>query len=126
MPGQDMRSGPPLDWMQGGPLSALAWSAVHGLAVLFIDGPLRGQDHTQTSALGSACSTWLSEGCDRPGFHVMGRIGRPEWLTEGAAVSDTAHPRRHRCARFASSANPSGIHHRDHRVLARRAAGCCS
>jgi AcrR family transcriptional regulator len=26
----------------------LAWSAVHGLAVLLIDGPLRGLDHTRT------------------------------------------------------------------------------
>jgi AcrR family transcriptional regulator len=29
----------------------LAWSAVHGLAVLLIDGPLRGLDHTQTHAI---------------------------------------------------------------------------
>jgi AcrR family transcriptional regulator len=30
----------------------LAWSAVHGLAMLLIDGPLRGLDHTQTQDIG--------------------------------------------------------------------------
>jgi AcrR family transcriptional regulator len=30
----------------------LAWSAVHGLAMLLIDGPLRGFDHTQTQDIG--------------------------------------------------------------------------
>jgi AcrR family transcriptional regulator len=29
----------------------LAWSAVHGLAVLLIDGPLRGLDHTRTHTI---------------------------------------------------------------------------
>jgi AcrR family transcriptional regulator len=40
----------------------LAWSAVHGLAVLFIDGPLRGQDHTQTSALGERLLDMVERG----------------------------------------------------------------
>ena len=30
----------------------LAWSAVHGLAMLLIDGPLRGLDHAQTQDIG--------------------------------------------------------------------------
>ncbi len=40
----------------------LAWSAVHGLAVLFIDGPLRGQDHTQTSVLGERLLDMVERG----------------------------------------------------------------
>ncbi|MBA3793002.1 MAG: WHG domain-containing protein, partial [Rubrobacter sp.] len=30
----------------------LAWSAVHGLAMLLIDGPLRGLDHAQAQDVG--------------------------------------------------------------------------
>jgi hypothetical protein len=30
----------------------LAWSAVHGLAMLLIDGPLRGLDRAQTQDIG--------------------------------------------------------------------------
>jgi AcrR family transcriptional regulator len=40
----------------------LAWSAVHGLAVLLIDGPLRSLDHTQTHAIGQRLLDMIEQG----------------------------------------------------------------
>ena len=40
----------------------LAWSAVHGLAMLIIDGPLRGLPRAQTDALGQRLSDMVEEG----------------------------------------------------------------
>jgi len=40
----------------------LAWSAVHGLALLIIDGPLRGVDATATHALGQRLIDMVERG----------------------------------------------------------------
>ncbi len=40
----------------------LAWSAVHGLALLAIDGPLRGLDRTQTAAIGQRLIDMVERG----------------------------------------------------------------
>lgn len=40
----------------------LAWSAVHGLAMLAIDGPLRGLDRTQTAAIGQRLIDMVEQG----------------------------------------------------------------
>ncbi|WP_341887671.1 TetR/AcrR family transcriptional regulator [Variovorax sp. YR752] len=40
----------------------LAWSAVHGLALLIIDGPLRGADATATHALGQRLIDMVERG----------------------------------------------------------------
>jgi AcrR family transcriptional regulator len=40
----------------------LAWSAVHGLAMLLIDGPLRGFDHTQAQAIAHRLLDMVDQG----------------------------------------------------------------
>ena len=40
----------------------LAWSAVHGLAMLAIDGPLRGLDRAQTAAIGQRLIDMVERG----------------------------------------------------------------
>ena len=40
----------------------LAWSAVHGLALLIIDGPLRNLTHTQTDAMGQRLLDMVEKG----------------------------------------------------------------
>lgn len=40
----------------------LAWSAVHGLAILVIDGPLRGMSRAQTRALGQRLLDMVEKG----------------------------------------------------------------
>jgi len=40
----------------------LAWSAVHGLALLIIDGPLRGMSREQTDALGQRLLDMVEKG----------------------------------------------------------------
>jgi AcrR family transcriptional regulator len=42
----------------------LAWSAVHGLAMLLIDGPLRGLDHAQTQDIGRRLIDMVERGTD--------------------------------------------------------------
>jgi hypothetical protein len=40
----------------------LAWSAVHGLALLIIDGPLRGMPREQTDVLGEQLLDMVEKG----------------------------------------------------------------
>ena len=41
---------------------ALAWSTVHGLAMLALDGPLRGLDHVQITAIGQRLIDMVERG----------------------------------------------------------------
>ena len=72
----------------------LSWSAVHGLAMLLIDGPLRGLEGAQTKTSGTACWTWSSGVCSRPERPAEDRLTArqtgpllPAPTTEGSAAS---------------------------------------
>jgi AcrR family transcriptional regulator len=45
----------------------LAWSAVHGLSMLLLDGPLRGREPTQAEVLGQRLIDMVEQGLQTPG-----------------------------------------------------------